>query len=333
MGIIFKPGVNLREIFQDPEKRKLTGEAITAYLRDGFYDTENNPIPSKPKFSAETIIQFPLAELKKLLAGEYISAGDITGGAAVGIQRKEVFIADVPADTQYLLIFRTVQSNKAGETYETAAAGITFTQLKLGEAPKLGTITQTANYVPNLKWGAAFGFHREWIEDNEVWKLEDLIRQAKIGAYDAKATYMYGLIVAANWSNINYATSWVNSLNLAFAALKKNKALLPNQRPVILCPVEKLAEILQAVKDTLVTGQRGERLTVIPDIIDSTYILDANKKVYVLVPFERFILQEREALRTETDKDIMLDAEAYAWYFRMNGVILDTKYGVTITYS
>ncbi len=330
---IFKKGVNLREVLAKPENRKLVGEAITNYLRAGFYDKEGRLIPPAARgFGAELIAQTPAERLKKLV-GEYIAAGDITAGAAVGIQRKEVFFPEVPADTQWMQIFRTVQSDKAGETYEQASAGITFEQLRLGQKPKLGTISQAASYVKNLKWGAAFGMHREWIEDNEIWKIEEIINEAKIAQWDALASYMYGLITAANWSNVDYATSWINSLNLAFAALKNKKTLLPNVTPVVLCPVDKLAVIVQAIKDALVAGVRGERLTMVPDIIDSTYILDADKKIYVLIPQRRFIHQEREAFRTEMEQDIMLDAQAYAWYYRGNGVILSTDYGMKITYT
>lgn len=329
--LIFKKGINLKEVFADPEKRKIAGEAITNYLREGFYDSEGQAInPIKRVLTAEMIKRFPI---EALLSGEYISAGDVTGGAGVGVKRKEIYIPEVPADTQYLEIFRTVQSDKAGETYEQAEAGITFSQLKLGEKPKLATITHDFDYVPNLKWGSAFGFHREWIDDNEVWKMEDVIRQAKIAAFDAKATFMYGLVAAAAWTNIAYATSWIHSLNLAYAQLKRAKKLKPNQRPIVVCTPEKLALILQAIKDTMVVGQRGERLTMIPDVIDTAYLLETDLKAYVLIPKERFILQEREALRTEEDKDIMLDAEAKAWYFRMNGIILDVKYGRKITYT
>jgi len=329
---IFKKGINLKDVLAKPENRKLVGEAITNYLREGFYDQDNNLVPRhRPTFSAEMIRENSKETLLRMVA-EYIAAGDIIGGAAVGVQRKEVFFPEVPADTQWLLLFRQVQSDKAGETYELASAGITFTRLGLGEKPKLGTISQTAPYVPNLKWGAAFGMFREWIEDNEIWKIEEVITEAKIAAFDALATYMYGLIAAANWSNNAYATSWIASLNVALAALKNKKTLMPNVTPVVLCPVEQLANIIQAIKDAL-TPSRGERLVQVPDIIDSTYILHATKKVYVLVPKRRFIYQEREALRTETEKDIMLDAEAYAWYFRGNGVILNTDYGVTITYT
>jgi hypothetical protein len=329
--LIFKKGVNLKEVLADPEKRKIVGEAITNFLREGFYDSEGTPInPVRKKLTAELVKTLPL---EMILAGEYITAGDITTGAAVGIKRKEVFIPEVPADTQYLEIFRTVPSDKAGETYETLGTGLTFTQLKPGQKPELGTVSRTKNYIPNLKWGTAFGFFREWIADNEVRKIEDVIREAKIAAFDAKATFMYGLIAAASWANINYATSWIHTLNSALAALKKAKKLKPNQRPIILCPVEKLAVIVQAVKDSMVVQTRGERLTMVPDIIDSSYIEDSDKRVYVLIPKERLILQEREALRTETEKDIMLDAEAYAWYFRMNGIVLDTDYGRKITYT
>lgn len=329
---IFKKGVNLMDVLAKPENRKLAGEAITRYLREGFYDSAGNLAPRhRPTFSAEMIRQNSKEELLRLVA-EYIAAGDITTGAAVGVQRKEVFFPEVPADTQWLLLFRQVQSDKAGETYEQASAGITFAQLKLGEKPKLGTISQLANFVPNLKWGAAFGMFREWIVDNEIWKIEEVITEAKIAAYDALATFMYGLITAASWTNQNYATSWIASLNAAIAALKNKKTLMPNVTPVVLCPVEKLADIIQAIKDAL-TPSRGERLVQVPDIIDSTYVLHADKKVYVLVPKRRFIYQEREALRTETEKDIMLDAESYAWYYRGNGVILSTDYGIKITYT
>jgi hypothetical protein len=341
MGRICLPGINLKQHLQDPAKRKLIGEAITNFMRSGFYDKDLNPlIVNDRRLSSEMIVQLPPEALKKVLAGELISAGDITAGAAVGIQRKEVYFPEVPADTQYLNIFRTVQSNKAGETYEQAYAGITFTELKLGEKPKLGTISQTANYVKNLKYGAAFGMFREWIEDNEIWKIEEVINEAKIAAFNAKATLAYGLIAAASWTKHDaYATSWIASINKGLAILKRAKdavgspVLTPNQTPIVLCPVEKTAEILQAIKDTQVTGQRGERLTMIPDIIETTYILDSDKKIFILVPKRRLILQEREALRTEQEQDIMLDAQAYAWYFRGNGTILDLAHGYYISWS
>lgn len=346
MGRIFKPGVNLKEIFKDPAKRKLTGETITNYLREGFYDSELNPIPHGRKLSAEMIVKLSPEQLQAVLKGEYISAGDITTtplGGMVGVQRKEIFMPETPADTQYLEIFRTVQSDRAGETYEQAAAAITFKQLLLGEKPQLGTIAQGINFVPNLKWGTAFGFHREWIDDNEVWKIEDIINEAKIAAYDAKATFMYGLISGAGFSEVNWGgeDTWITMLNKAFAALRRKQKnaigqeLIPlqsNQRPLVACCVEKTAEIVQAIKDSLVAAERGPRLTVVPDVIDTSYFA-ANEPVYVLVPKRRFILQEREALRTETDKDIMLDAEAYAWYFRMNGIILDKIFGRQIDWT
>jgi hypothetical protein len=342
MTKIFQPGINLKEHLKDPVKRKLVGEAITNFLRAGFYDKDGHPLNVKGKrLSSEMIINFPPDVLRRALAAELISAGDVAAtAAAVGVQRAAVFFPDVPADTQYLNIFRTVPSQKAGETYEQAYAGITFTELKLGEKPKLGTISQTANYVKNLKWGAAFGMFREWIEDNEIWKIEEVINEAKIAAFNAKAEYFYGLIRNASWTKHDaYATSWIASINKGLATLKRAKdgndsPVLPsNVTPVLLCAPEKTTEILQAIRDTQVTGQRGERLTQIPDIIESSYILEADKKVFILVPKRRFINQEREALRTEQEQDIMLDANAYAWYFRGNGVILDLAHGYYISWS
>ncbi len=326
MRLFINPEINLREKLQNPENRKLLARAITNYLRAGVYDPRTLEIlPRK-------------GEVYISKGGEILVPPEPGAPFFTQKEYREIFKEEVPIDTQWAEIFRTVKSTKEGETYAAAQAAITFKQLKPGEKPELATLTGSEVYVPNLKWGAAFGFYKDWINDNAIWKIEDTIRSAKEAAYDALATFMYGLILNANFPTVsksasdNSSEAWIKALNEAFAKLKRAKKLKPNQRPIVICPPEKRGYIDNAIADTQVKTARGPRLQLIPQVIDTAYFpSDAN--VRVVVPKRDFIYQEREALRSEEDVDIMLDAELFAWYFRCNGLIRDANAGVTIEES
>ncbi len=323
MRLFINPEINLAEKLKDPEARKLLSRAITNYLRAGVYDPYTHEIMPRK------------GEVFITRKGEILAPPEPGAPFFTQKEYREIFKEEVPIDTQWAQIFRTVQSTKEGETYGEVQAAIAFQQLKVGEKPKLGTLTGTEVFVPNLKWGAAFGFYRDWINDNAIWKIEDTIRSAKEGAYDALATFMYGLLTAASFPTVdksasdNSSEAWIKALNEAFAKLKRAKKLKPNQRPIVICPPEKRGYIDNAIADTQVKTARGPRLQLIPEVIDTAYFA-SDEDVRVVVPKRDFIYQEREALRSEEDVDIMLDAELYAWYFRCNGLVRDVNAGVTI---
>ncbi len=312
MPLFATPHVNLREKLRDPENRRLLSEAITKYLRSGVY----HPVTGEIMPVREILIP---GEPEPLFSNKKFA---------------EVAKEEVPVDLQWAEIFRTVPSTKEAETYANVSGAITFKELRIGEKPQLGTVSAGEITVPNLKYGAAFGFHREWIDDNRIWLIEDTIRSAKEAAFDALASFMYGLLLNANFPTVskpagdNSVDAWIDALNKAFAKLKRAKKLKPNVRPIVICPPEKRGFIDSAIASTQ-TRDRGSRLQLIPKVIDTAYF-GSNENVRVLVPKRDFIYQEREKIRTEEDYDIMADAHLYAWYFRFNGLVRNANAGVTI---
>lgn len=339
MPLLFDRGVNLKEFFYGSEaakNRRAFGEAVTRFLRAGFYDGDEVPrnVGSRStlkRFVGGEVVTVEPEKLYRGPAGELVTVDQLTGLQPHA--PKVVYDLETPADTQYLSIFDVVQSDAESETYDKVTNAISFKQLVPGEKPDISHWSGTPVSLVNLKWGAAFGFDNDWINDNKVWKIEDTIRKAKEGAFDAKATFMYTLLLNASFNSTAYATSWIASLNAAIARLKRAKRLAPNQRPVVVCNVEKEAEVIQAIKDSLTVGARGERLTVIPDVLATAYYASTDHKVDVLVPKRYFKLQEREALRSDKDKDVVADSQVYAWFFRMNAVVLETSAGERITYT
>lgn len=336
MSLIFERGADLRKFFHGPDaakNRKAFGEAVTRYLREGFYDSEGRPRHAsavKRAVGGELVAVGP-EPLYRVPAGELVTADQLSG-----LQPKPpalVYDLETPADTGYLSVFDVVQSDSESETYDKVTNAIAFKQLVPGEKPELQKWSGTVVTLVNLKWGAAFGFDNDWINDNKVWRIEDTIRKAKEGAFDAKATFMYNLLLNASFNSVAYATDWIMSLNAAIARLKRAHRLRPNQRPVVVCNVETEPLIVQAIKDSMVAEARGARLTMVPDVVGTAYYAASDHKVDVIAPKQYFKLQEREALRSDSDKDVVADSQVYSWFFRMNATVLEVSAGERITYT
>ena len=256
---------------------------------------------------------------------------------------REVVLAAAISDDRWKLIFRTIQSTEYnGERYDRADMAIQFERLELGEAPKFGKVTGTYTTLPNLKWGAGMLLHKEWIEGNKVWQINDMMNGARIKSNQTISKFFYALLKAASFNSTAYATSWIDTLNDAYYRLcrayvgdnENDKVYNPGDPLVVVCPVEKLASILQAIRMAQVPSYQGTELVFpVSVVIDTTEYLSSDKFLDIIVPQKEFIHQEYKPLYVESDYDIALDGQRWFWRFLMNGLIRTVKAGERITWA
>lgn len=318
MKTIFKRGADLREFFARPDAMQKFHSKVTEVLQDGLYGADGLPVQRRRAIGGETL----------LAGGEILTVGQLTG-----LQPKapvEVYRDDLPIDDQWKSVFRVVPSDGESESYTEADGAITFQALAVGEPPKLASFSGSLVTLTNQKVGARIGFDAAWIRDSKVYRVEDAVQEAKVAFADYLATYFYGLIKNASFSSTAYATDWVTSLNVAIAKLMRAGTLGPNQTPIVIAPVEKAGDMIQAVRDSMANA-RGTRIHIIPDFIFTRYY-SSTTAIDVVAPKRHFIDQERESLRTETEKHAAQDFEEMAWYARFAGLVRKTTVGQRITY-
>jgi len=260
------------------------------------------------------------ALLQKVQGGELITADQISGLFPKPVV--EAYRDVEPVDDQYLSIFRVVPSDGAGEQYRKDTFTVSFMETTLGEEPKLVTYAGEIATLLNKDVETLVGYKDTWLADGSLNLIEELTAAVREAAADYRATYFYGIMESLSATSTAYATSWIASLNGAFARLRRAKKLGPNQTPIVTAPVELAGDILQAVKDSLVTGERGLRLTAIPDLLFTTYIAAANP-VLVVPPksaLSDFIDQEREALNSVQEGPGALRLTKVGWRMRFRGL-------------
>ena len=102
-----------------------------------------------------------------------------------------------------------------------------------------------------------------------------------------------------------------------------------------IAPIELAGDLLDAVKDTMVTAARGNRLTVIPDLLFTQYRAAADP-VLVVPPksaHSDYIDQEREALNAVQEGPGALRLIKVGYRMRFAGLARSVKAMEKITHS
>lgn len=328
-----KPGVHLRDVQDNPQFIAEMTRRVNDYLREGFYDKDLNPI------CRERVME-------QTASGLFVPVQEMTGpGQTPAFMMKPnstqgYDLDDQPADTQYLQIFGVVQSDSESETYGQIWSAITFEELQPFQRVTFGKVDGTEVTLVNKTWGAGFAWLKQWIEDNKVWKIEEVISEAKVAAFDRKAQIMYDLLRNGSFNSTAKSTdSWIAALNKAYVRLERKNdpnsgrpILGPNQTPVLVAAPEYRDQIEQAIKDSAVASTRGERINFSFNRIYTKYYKPSDTFVDLVVPGKRnFVLQERLALDVEEGNDPTLFGKLQAWRFRMNAMIRRAGAGERIT--
>jgi len=84
-------------------------------------------------------------------------------------------------DFSYRALFREIDMRNASTgTYEMvdATVGITFREILPGERMKTGKISTANQFIKALEYGAGLGILDIWLEDNELFRIEDAVQVA-----------------------------------------------------------------------------------------------------------------------------------------------------------
>ncbi len=114
-------------------------------------------------------------------------------------------------DFSYRALFREIDMRNASTgTYEMidATVGITFREILPGERMKTGNISSTNQFIKALEYGAGLGILDIWLEDNELFRIEDAVQVAvkKWARFVADAHYTL-LAAVGTGQNIAFDTT------------------------------------------------------------------------------------------------------------------------------
>lgn len=129
-------------------------------------------------------------------------------------------------DFSYKEIFREVDMRSANTgTYEMvdATVGLTFREILPGDRMRTGSISSNNQFVKALEYGAGLGILDVWLEDNELFRIEEAVQAAvrKWGRFVADAHYALLAAVGVG-QNIAFDTSIEQTIDNAATKIGKD---------------------------------------------------------------------------------------------------------------
>lgn len=317
---------DLRAFLADPKKREDAHAALRRYLSQGLYSAQGEAIRPPLYNSAEGF--YGRGETRGYISAA-IAPGDVGGAAAGGADNQAaplVYWVPIPGvDQQWKNIFSRRPSTSDGETYEGAAAIFLYKQIKLGDKPEFALIQDVKAFVANLKYGAAVSIFRDWLDDNKVWTVNNVLEAGRRDGLRYQAYLAYKALTDAGWSTETASdTSWVKALNKGFAFLERKGTLTEGMTPTVLCSPEMAYLFVQIKHDRSSYLLTGNQLTHDFNVISTQYWTAAQAPL-MAVPGEAMWWQDRQALQQDQARDIFLDSDATTFDFRGNFEILATK--------
>ena len=329
---VFQRGADPKRLLAREDLREQFLGRVTKVFQAGHYDSAGLPVQHCGAIPGQTLAEYGGELLQRIQGGELITADQISG--LFPKPPVEVYRDETPVDDQYLSIFRVVPSNRGSEPYRKDTYTVKFKEMALGEEAKMATYSGVISHLANKDFETLIGYSDKWLADGDMNLIEELTAATKEAAYEFRAEYFYTMLGTLNANSTAYATDWIKSLNAAIARLERNKKLKPNQTPVVSAPVEMAGLLLEAVKNSLVIGARGNRLVRIPDLLFTTYLAAASP-VLVTPPKSAgsdFIDQEREALNAVQSGPGHLRMTKVNYRMRFAGLPRSTKAMEKITY-
>lgn len=268
------------------------------------------------------------------------------------IQILKTFQSLVHFDSGYQEVFDVVDmtgTNQSGYDLMDITEGITF-DLKLpGEKIDVYTMSGTKVRVYFNYYGAGLGWHKNMIDDQEYWRMENTARAFRNKAFSSKAQAFYTLIenipaaqniawqppVDAAMPNTTRgftADADVATINLACQTLfqnNKNKGYNldrpQNTEFLLVAPLELAQRINNAMKVHLQAFNESPNQAVYrwrPIITD---MFTTRNVYYVCIPKEKSIAVDRMNLTFFEDFDITNLVTTMAGWMRYGGAIGDTQ--------
>lgn len=293
-----------------------------------------------------------LAVMEQVDHGDGVVAAQVKEMMTVG-KTKEFFLQgvndfladpDAPADTAWEGLFRTVPSTGPGELFPfrtpsaagSGSHGIVFKQVGEGGEIEFSKTSATHKYVPNVKYGTAFGFSSEWFEDGSMNLVEMVLEDFRDAANDKMAAIHYAAIVASVTAGASVTTAqsgtsinhFLNDLNADAVVMRRNR-----RRPDTLLFAPEHEQFVRTALNAKVgntqagtAGQTGGPTSV--ELVEATRRLNlittehlSAGSTYLIESKRRLISVARRALKVDRFTDILHDAETMAATFR-RGVLI-----------
>jgi hypothetical protein len=297
-----------------------------------------------------------LAVVEQVDLGEGVTTAQIKEMMTVG-KTKEFFLTGVnefladpeaPADTAWETIFRTIPSTGPGELFPfrtptavgSGSHGIVFKQVGEGGEIEFSKTSATHKYVPNVKYGTAFGFSSEWFEDGSMNLVEMVLTDFRDSMNDKMAAIHYAAIVASVVSGGSVSTAlggttinhFLNALNADAVVMRRNK-----RRPDILLIAPEQEQFVRTALATRVANNQpgsagtGSATEVAAQteavrrvgIVVTEHLPDGT--TYLIEGKRRLISLNRRALRVDRFTDILHDAETMAATFRRGVLVAEPQ--------
>jgi len=325
----FQDPTSLKRFLDDPANRAEANRSLARFLLHDLYAAQGGELlPLRPPLY-NAVEGYGRAGTTEGYISAAIAPGDVGGAAAGGegaaTQPAIYFVPEPGVDTQWMNLFSRRPSTGDGESYEHASAVFSFQEIKLGGKPKLAIIEDKVEFVRNIKYGAAVSIFRVWIEDNKVWTINEVLSRGRRDALRKQATLAYQAILDQAFTAIDTESTWQATLNKGFAALERLGTLAKGQRVAVVCPSE-LAGLFVQIKHDQASMLLTNNQVTYPDFdVISTPHFASTDVPRLIIPGEGLYWQDRQPLRQDEDKDIMLDATDTTLDFRGNFVALKTK--------
>ena len=248
-------------------------------------------------------------------------------------------------DDGYQKVFKVVPSVKEGEHYGDYSSIWAYKESKPGDPIQLAKMTGSDIYLKNVTHHAGASIRKEWIDDNQVTKIAEVLEAGRVQHEQYKAGLAYGTLFAPTYTEVIVGATKdienrIKALNKAILQMirekddNKQKAYYSPTKMTrfpIVCPVE-LVPVWQAVLDSIPNSNyTGERLVSSIEIVGIETLSSASTDTYVFSPQVAHVQQERMGLERASDYKHMDFSYDYSYHARYNFATLAAGAGRKIT--
>jgi len=278
---------------------------------------------------------------------EFTAPGDFPQNAVEAISRYHQ--VDDP-DVGWMDIYDVIDftdTKKNGFDVVDVSSGLSFRAVKPGEKAHVYKVSGEKVTVDFDLFGGALGWSKLWFDDEEYWKIEDVAKEFRARWYANKAQAHYDLISAAradsdvSWqgdSGDEKAVRDAATINYACAAILADMEGLgfdvsANSTFVVVCPVQLMARVRNALRVTMAGGVGGEgseinfnvKLAVTTRLKDKALALAETSQYFVALPGRKIKSGNRMELTILSDQDVLAYAETVAGWGRYGAIVGEDK--------
>jgi len=238
-------------------------------------------------------------------------------------------------------------TKKSGFDLLDVQSGLTFEKVDPGGKLKVYSISGSKVHVYFDYYGGALGWHRQLIDDEEWWTLEDNAIEFRNKAYAYRAQVFYALIEALDssknvaWQNpepsglastdpsyiANRDAQTINkaAVEILTAIKDKGYSVNPvNAEMIVLTPLALKGRIRRALGLMLQPMANSEKFVDFNFRMITTTLLSSNTQYYVILPKNKLKGGYRMDLKVFSDFDILSYTDTTAGWMRYGGAIGDS---------